>query len=74
VLNVKALVASGADPNQVNDYGWTALMFAVRSSNPATVEYVIQIDGNVDAADNVSDMILMARPYTPCEHLSGVGT
>jgi hypothetical protein len=49
-------------------------MFAVRSSNPATVEYVIQIDGNVDAADNVSDMILMARPYTPCEHLSGVGT
>jgi ankyrin repeat protein len=65
-------VASGADLNLVADEGRTALIFATTSGNEATVEYLIQLGANVDAADDVSVCSIVACWLRSCYHSNTV--
>jgi ankyrin repeat protein len=56
---VKTLLDFGADPNAVNDKGFTALDEAIQNKNPETVKFLIESGAKVNVTDKNMDTPLM---------------
>lgn len=56
----QALLDAGADVNEKDDIGWTALMFAARNGYNATVQTFIDAGADVNVKDENGNTALMA--------------
>ncbi len=59
---IDALLAAGADPNRRNEFGKTALMYAVQERNLPGVRRLIQGGADVNAATVVGRECLVVQP------------
>jgi uncharacterized protein len=59
---IDALLAAGADPNRRNEFGKTALMYAVQECNLPGVRRLIRSGADVNAATTVGEECLVVQP------------